>query len=41
MKDPTRGGIAASLNEMAEKSKVRIVPDEDKIQVKKGSESGL
>ncbi|CEG12225.1 Putative hydrogenase expression/formation protein [groundwater metagenome] len=35
MKDPTRGGIAASLNEMAEKSKVRIVPDEDKIPVKK------
>lgn len=35
MKDPTRGGIAASLNEMAEKSKVRIVLDEDKIPVKR------
>jgi len=35
MKDLTRGGISASLNEMAEKSNVRIVLDEGKIPVKK------
>lgn len=34
-KDPTRGGIAAVLNEMAEKSKVKIILDEKKIPVKK------
>lgn len=35
MKDPTRGGIASALNEMAEKSKVRIILNEDKIPIKK------
>ena len=35
MKDPTRGGIAAVLNEMAEKSNVKIILDEKKIPVKR------
>lgn len=30
-KDPTRGGVAAVLNEMAEKSKVKIVLDENNL----------
>jgi hydrogenase expression/formation protein HypE len=30
-KDPTRGGMAAVLNEIAEKSKVKIVLDEDQL----------
>jgi len=34
-KDPTRGGLAAVLNEVAEKSKVKIVLDEDKIPFQK------
>jgi len=34
-KDPTRGGLAANLNEMAEKSKVRIVLDEKTLPYKK------
>lgn len=34
-KDPTRGGLAANLVEMAEKSKVRIVLDEKKLPYKK------
>ncbi len=34
-KDPTRGGMAAVLNEMAEKSKVKIILDEDKIPISK------
>lgn len=34
-KDPTRGGMASVLNEMAEKSRVKIVLDEEKIPVKK------
>ncbi|PIN70682.1 hydrogenase expression/formation protein HypE [Candidatus Woesearchaeota archaeon CG11_big_fil_rev_8_21_14_0_20_43_8] len=33
-KDPTRGGIAASLNEMAERSDVKIVIDEKKVPIK-------
>jgi len=36
MKDPTRGGIAGALNEMAEKSGVKIILDESKIPVKSG-----
>lgn len=35
MKDPTRGGIAAALNEFAEKSKVSIWLREDQIPIKK------
>ncbi|MGI6465425.1 hydrogenase expression/formation protein HypE [Methanobacterium sp.] len=35
MKDPTRGGIANALNEMAEKSGVGMFLDEDKIPVKR------
>ncbi|MHA1339105.1 MAG: hydrogenase expression/formation protein HypE [Promethearchaeota archaeon] len=35
MKDPTRGGIAAALNEWAEKSKVSIILDESKLPIKK------
>ncbi len=38
-KDPTRGGIASVLNEMAEKSKVRIILDEDKIPISKETSS--
>ncbi|MFH1030310.1 MAG: hydrogenase expression/formation protein HypE [bacterium] len=34
-KDPTRGGIAAVLNEMAKKSKIKIILDEEKIPIKK------
>ncbi len=33
LRDPTRGGLAASLNEIAEASKVSIVIEEDKIPV--------
>ncbi len=33
LRDPTRGGLAASLNEIAEASKVSIVIDEEKIPV--------
>jgi len=35
LRDPTRGGIATSLNEIAEKSKVSIKVNENKIPVKK------
>jgi hydrogenase expression/formation protein HypE len=35
MKDPTRGGIANALNEMAEKSGVGMIIDEEKIPVKR------
>lgn len=35
MKDPTRGGVAAALNEFAEKSNVSIWLDEQRIQIKK------
>jgi len=35
LRDPTRGGIASTLNEIAEKSKVSIEIYEDKIPVKK------
>jgi len=34
-KDPTRGGVAANINEIAEKSKVKIILDEDKLPYKK------
>lgn len=34
MKDPTRGGLAAALNEMAKKSGVGIAVDEEKIPVR-------
>jgi len=35
LRDPTRGGIASTLNEIAEKSKISIKIYEDKIPVKK------
>ena len=35
MKDPTRGGIAAALNEWATKSNVSILIDEEKVPIKK------
>jgi hydrogenase expression/formation protein HypE len=34
MKDPTRGGVASSLHEMAQKSKVGVVIEEAKIPIK-------
>ncbi len=34
MKDPTRGGLAGALNEMAEKSGVRIVIEEERIPIR-------
>ncbi|MEO2241972.1 MAG: hydrogenase expression/formation protein HypE [Euryarchaeota archaeon] len=34
MKDPTRGGLAGALNEMAEKSEVRIVIEEERIPMR-------
>ncbi|HUT21836.1 MAG TPA: hydrogenase expression/formation protein HypE [Candidatus Bipolaricaulota bacterium] len=34
-KDPTRGGVAANMNEIAAKSKIKIVLDEDKLPYKK------
>jgi len=34
-KDPTRGGVAANINEIADKSKVKIILDEDKLPYKK------
>jgi hydrogenase expression/formation protein HypE len=36
MKDPTRGGLANTLNEWAEKSKVQINVREEKIPMKEG-----
>lgn len=36
MKDPTRGGLAAALNELARKSKVGISVEEEKILLKDG-----
>jgi len=36
MKDPTRGGLAALLNELARKSKVGITVEEDRIPMKDG-----
>lgn len=35
MKDPTRGGVAAAMNEFAKKSKVSIWLEEEKIPIKK------
>jgi hydrogenase expression/formation protein HypE len=35
MKDPTRGGLADSLNEFTEKSKIGILIQEDKIPIRK------
>lgn len=34
-KDPTRGGVAAILNEMADKARVKIILDENKLPFKK------
>jgi len=34
MKDPTRGGVASALHEMAEKSKVGVVLDEQSLPVR-------
>ncbi|MBC7110383.1 MAG: hydrogenase expression/formation protein HypE [Archaeoglobi archaeon] len=39
MKDPTRGGLAAALNEMASKSGVRIEIDEELIPIKESVRS--
>jgi hydrogenase expression/formation protein HypE len=36
MRDPTRGGVGVSLNEMAESSRVRIVLDETRLPVAEG-----
>ncbi len=36
MRDPTRGGVGVSLNEMAESSRARIVLDEDRLPVAAG-----
>ncbi len=36
MKDPTRGGVAAALNEIAEKSGVSIWIDEERVPIKEG-----
>ena len=38
-KDPTRGGLAAILNELAEKSKAKIVLDEKNLPFKKETEA--
>lgn len=38
-KDPTRGGLAANLNEIAEKSKVKIVLNEEDLPYKKETQS--
>jgi len=34
-KDPTRGGLAANLNEIADKSKVKVILDENSLPYKK------
>ena len=39
MKDPTRGGLANTLNEFAEKSKTGIMVEEEKIPIKEGVKS--
>ena len=39
MKDPTRGGIANTLNEWAEKSKCQLDIDEENIPIREGVES--
>jgi hydrogenase expression/formation protein HypE len=39
MKDPTRGGLAACLNELAQKSKVCFFVNEEKIPVKREAKS--
>ncbi len=39
MKDPTRGGLANTLNEFAEKSKIGIMVEEEKIPIKEGVSS--
>jgi len=36
MKDPTRGGVASALHEMAEKSRVGIVVEERAVPVRSG-----
>jgi len=36
MKDPTRGGLANTLNEFAEKSNIGIMVEEEKIPIKEG-----
>ena len=36
MKDPTRGGLANTLNEWSEKSKVGIIVNEEKIPIREG-----
>ncbi len=39
MKDPTRGGFAAAINEMAKKSRVGILLDEEKVPIRRGISS--
>jgi len=39
MKDPTRGGVAAALNEMAEKSGVGILVEEERIPIREDVKS--
>jgi len=37
LRDPTRGGVATSINEMASASKVKIVIQEDKLPISQGA----
>jgi hydrogenase expression/formation protein HypE len=39
LRDPTRGGLAATLNELAEQSKVSIEIDEERLPVSEGVEN--
>ncbi|MDD1673793.1 MAG: hydrogenase expression/formation protein HypE [Methanomicrobiales archaeon] len=39
MKDPTRGGFASAINEMAKKSKKRVLIDEERLPVRKSVRS--
>ncbi len=39
MKDPTRGGFAAAMNEMARKSRVGILLDEEKVPIRRSIRS--
>ena len=39
MKDPTRGGFAAAINEMARKSRVGILLDEEKVPIRRSIRS--
>ena len=41
MRDPTRGGLAATLNELAQQSKVGFRIEEEAIPVQAGGGGGL